>query len=159
MQSTPARRRRKKRAENAGYNQDIGLSRGGKNTKIHAVVDALGNPVKLYLTPGNTNDSAVATEVLSCVTLTGSVVLGDKAYGTSTIRSFIESSGASYCIPPKSNAIDPWECDYYHYKERHVVECFFNRIKQFRRIATRYDKLSRNFLSFALMASIIILLK
>ena len=123
------------------------------------MVDALGNPVKLYLSPGNVNDCAVAVDVLSGVTLSGSVVMGDKAYGTLEIREYIESQGATYCIPPKSNTIDPWECDFYHYKERHVVECFFNKLKQFRGIATRYDKLSRNFLSFALLASAMILLK
>ena len=123
------------------------------------MVDALGNPVRLYLTPGNINDCTTAVEVLSSVTLTGSVVMGDKAYGTDEIRNYIESQGASYCIPPKSNTVNPWGCDYHHYKERHVVECFFNQLKQFRRIATRYDKLSRNFLSFALLASIMILLK
>ena len=98
-------------------------------------------------------------EVLSNVTFSGSVVLGDKAYGTLEIREYIESQGATYCIPPKTNATDPWECDFYHYKERHVVECFFNKLKQFRGIATRYEKLSRNFLSFAFLASAMILLK
>lgn len=98
-------------------------------------------------------------DVLKGVTLSGSVVLGDKAYGTSEIRNHIQSHGASYCIPPKSNTSEPWDCDYYHYKERHVVECFFNKLKQFRRIATRYDKLSNHFLSFALLASAMILLK
>jgi transposase len=149
----------KKGAENAETNQDIGLSRGGQNTKIHAVVDALSNPIKLYLTPGNVNDNVVAIDVLEGVTLTGSVVLGDKAFGTVKIREYIESQGAAYCIPPKSNAVEPWECDFHHYKERHVVECFFNKLKQFRAIATRYDKLSRNFLSFAFLASTMILLK
>lgn len=93
------------------------------------------------------------------MTLSGSVVLGDKAYGTTEIREYIDSQGATYCIPPKSNAQEPWDCDYHHYKERHVVECFFNKLKQFRRIATRYDKLSQSFLSFAYVASIMILLK
>ena len=129
------------------------------NTKIHAVVDALGNPIKLRLTPGNTNDSSAAIEMLSGVVLDGSVVLGDKAYGTVEIRTYVESQGATYCIPPKSNAVNPWECDFHHYKERHVVECFFNKLKQFRVIATRYDKLSKNFLSFVFLASVIILLK
>jgi len=123
------------------------------------VVDALGNPVRLFLSPGNVNDNTVAIEVLSGVTLTGSVVLADKIYGAADIREYIESQGATYCIPPKSNTVNPWECDYYRYKERHVVECFFNKLKQFRRVATRYDKLSRNFLSFALLASSMILLK
>ena len=119
----------------------------------------MGSPVKLHLTPGNRNDCAVAIDVLSGIKLSGSVVLADKAYGTAQIREYVESEGASYCIPPKSNAVQPWECDYHHYKERHVVECFFNKLKQFRRVATRYDKLSRSFLSFVLLASTMILLR
>ncbi|SCW77130.1 Transposase DDE domain-containing protein, partial [Paenibacillus tianmuensis] len=79
--------------------------------------------------------------------------------GTHDIRTYIESQDATFCIPPKSNTANPWECDFYQYKERHVVECFFNKLKQFRGIATRYDKLSRNFLSFAFLASAMILLK
>jgi len=85
--------------------------------------------------------------------------MGDKAYGTVEIREYIESQGATFCIPPKTNAVNPWDCDYSQYKERHVVECFFNLLKQFRRVATRYEKLSRNFLSFALLASSMILLR
>ena len=85
--------------------------------------------------------------------------MGDKAYGTKDIRSYIESQGGTYCIPPKENAKEPWECDYYQYKERHLVEVFFNKLKQFRRVATRYEKLSRNFFSFVLLASVTILLK
>jgi len=159
LQSPPTCSRGKKGAENAETNQDIGLSRGGRNTKVHAVVDALGNPVRFYLTPGNINDCTAAIDTLSGVSLAGSVVLGDKAYGTVEIRAYIESQGATYCIPPKSNAAEPWECDFHHYKERHVVECFFNKLKQFRGIATRYDKLSSRFLSFVFLASSIILLK
>ena len=115
--------------------------------------------MKLYLTAGNINDCAVAVDVLEGVTLSGSIVMGDKAYGTAKIREYIETNGGSYCIPPKANAVQPWDCDFYQYKERHVVECFFNKLKQFRRIATRYDKLSRSFLSFALLASAMILLR
>lgn len=122
-------------------------------------MDALGNPIHLVLTPGNRNDCSVAVEVLSGLTLSGSVVLADKAYGTQAIRDHITSQEATFCIPPKSNAADPWECDFNRYKERHVVECFFNKLKQFRGIATRYDKLARNFLSFAYLASAMILLK
>jgi len=85
--------------------------------------------------------------------------MGDKAYGTNEIRNYIENRGASYCIPPKSNTAESWECNFYQYKERHLVECFLNKLKEFRRIATRYEKLSRNFLSLALLASVMILLK
>jgi transposase len=78
-------------------------------------------------------------EVLSGVTLYGSIVLADKAYGTKDNRTYIESQDATFCIPPKSNLSNPWECDFYQYKERHVVECFFNKLKPCQGIATRYD--------------------
>jgi len=93
-----------------------------------------------------------AVDVLKGVELAGSIVMGDKAYGTLLIRRYIESQGATYCIPPKANATNSWDCDYHQYKERHVVECFFNLLKLFRRVATRYEKLSRNFSSFVLLA-------
>ena len=113
----------------------------------------------LSLTPGNINDCAVAIELLSGVTISGSIIMGDKAYGTLKVRKHIEANNASYCIPPKSNSVEPWDCDFHQYKERHAVECFFNKLKQFRHIATRYDKLSRNFLSFVFLGSSMILLK
>ena len=73
------------------------------------VVDALGNPIELSLTPGNVNDCTAALEVLSKVELEGSIVMGDKAYGTKEIREYVESQGGSYCIPPKANAAKPWK--------------------------------------------------
>ena len=72
-------------------------------------------------------------------------------------RTYIEEHGASYVIPPKSNVPDPWPVDWHLYKERHLVECFFQKIKWFRRIATRYDKLDASFLAFVYLAAIAIL--
>lgn len=63
---------------------------------------------------------------------------------------------STYTIPPKSNTANPWECDFHVYKERHLVECFFNKLKQFRRIATRYDKLAASFTAFVYIAAILI---
>lgn len=90
----------KKGAKKTETNQDIGLSRGGRNTKIYAVVDALENPVKLYFTPGNIHDCTVVVDVLEGLPLVSSVVMGDKAYGTVRAGEFIESNGGSCCIPP-----------------------------------------------------------
>jgi transposase len=123
------------------------------------LVDGLGNPIKFVFTGGNTFDSTVAIDVLSGVNITGSIVMGDKAYGAIEIRDYITENGGTYAIPPKSNTLEPWECDWWQYKERHLVECFFNKLKHFRRVATRYDKLISRFKSFVLLASIMILLK
>jgi len=136
--------------------QHIGVSRGGKNTKIHALVDGLGNPIRLIFTGGEVNDCKEGVPLLEGFDLSGSAVLGDKAFGTVEILTYIRSNGGIVVIPPKSNTIDPWDCDYHHYKERHVVECFFNKLKHFRRVATRYDKRSSMFQAFVYLACIMI---
>lgn len=142
-----------------GGSKAIGRTRGGLNTKIHAVVDGIGNPVAFLLSAGTDADSTHAIELLSQLPIENSNILGDKAYGTQKIRTYITEAGAVYTIPPKVNTKDPWECDYWLYKERHLVECFFQKIKWFRRIATRYDKHDSSFLSFVYLTAIMILLK
>ena len=137
----------------------VGVSRGGRNTKIHALVDGLGNPLSFLLSPGNDHDSKHAVPLLSQVNIEGSNVLGDKAYGAKAIRDYIESQQASYTIHPKNDNADPWPVDWYTYKERHLVECFFQKLKWFRRVFTRYEKLDASFLAFVYIASIAILLK
>ncbi len=121
-------------------NKAVGVSRGGRNTKIHTLVDGLGNPLAFLLSPGNEHDSTHAVPLLSQINIEGSNILGDKAYGAKVIRNYVESQNATYTIPPKSDVIDPWPVDWYTYKERHLVECFFQKLKWFRRIFTRYDE-------------------
>ena len=135
------------------------MSRGGRNTKIHALVDSLGNPLAFLLSYGNDHDSKHAIALLNQINIEGSNILGDKAYGAKAIRDHIESQGASYTIPPKSDVPDPWSVDWYTYKERRLVECFFQKLKWFRRVFTRYDKLDASFLAFVYIAAIAILLK
>jgi len=110
-------------------------------------------------TGGNINDCTVATDILSSVDISGSIMMGDKAYGTKAIRDYITEHGATFAIPPKDNNPDPWECDWWQYKERHLVECFFNKLKNFRRVSTRYDKLISRFKTFVYLACVMILLK
>jgi len=148
-----------KRAVNSENNQFIGVSRGGKTTKIHAVVNEFGNPVHFILTSGEEHDSKQATPLLSELKIADSNILADKAYGTVDIRNYISEHGASYVIPPKTNAKEPWEYDTWLYKVRHLIECFFNKIKAFRRVATRYNKLASSFLDFVYIASIWLLSK
>ena len=105
------------------------------------------------------HDANAAIDLLSELAIAGSNILGDKAYGSQKIRDYITGHKAKYTIPPRENCVEPWSCDFHIYKERHLVECFFNKLKVFRRVATRYDKLAASFLAFVYLASIWILLK
>ncbi|WP_165449886.1 transposase [Intestinimonas timonensis] len=122
----------------------VGRTKGGWNTKLHAVVDGLGNPVEFLLSAGNDHDSVHAVELLKKVRIGGSAVLADRAYGARTIRKYISAHGASYVIPPQSNVSDPWPVDWHLYKERHLVECFFQKINSIRAKLPR-NLFNRNF--------------
>ena len=148
-----------KGAKNSDFNQHTGKSRGGNSTKIQAAVDGLGNPVYFQLSKGNLNDNVLAIDVLSYMELAGANISGDKVYGTTAIREYITAQNATYTLPPKTNTLEPWDCDWWVYKERHLVECFFNKLKHFFRVATRYDKMSDSFLAFIYVAAIFILSK
>lgn len=87
-----------KRAVNSENNQFIGKSRSGKTTKIHAVVDALGSPVHFMLTGGQAHDAKAAIDLLSGVDISGSNILGDKAYGAKKIREYITEHNAVYTV-------------------------------------------------------------
>ena len=140
-------------------NKAVGVSKGGRNTKIHTLVDGLGNPLAFMLSPGNDHDSKHAVPLLGQIKIDGSNILGDKAYSAKAIREYIALQNAAYTIPPKSDVNDPWPVDWHIYKERHLIECFFQKLKWFRRVFTRYDKLDASFLAFVYVAAIFILLK
>jgi transposase len=133
----------------AGYAKDsqeqeaLGRSKGGFSTKIHAIVDALGNPLKFILTPGQRNDITQAHQLVQNVT--DRPVIADKAYDADHFTRVIPSDS---CIPPRANRKNPRDYDEHLYQERHVVECFFGKIKHFRRIFSRFDKSAHVYLSF-----------
>src|SRR5699024_1585797 len=119
--------------------------------RVRGYLDRVAGALALLSCPTRRSadlDSVHAMELLEKVQICGSNVLADRAYGARTIREYISEHGASYVIPPQSNVSEPWPVDWYLYKERHLVECFFQKIKWFRRIATRYDKLDASFLAF-----------
>ena len=122
------------------------------------MVDHNGLPLSFVLSPGNDHDSIHAIETLQTTDIEGADVLGDKAYGSKAILDYIAEHGGQVVIPPKSNAKEPWEYDKELYKHRNVVERFFQRIKWFRCVATRYDKTDASFLSFVYIAAIVLLL-
>lgn len=145
----------------AGYgNQDeegLGRSKGGFTTKIHAKVDALGNPLKIIITPGQRHDVTQASALLNGVA--NAKVIADKGYACAVIRDQIIKQFCEPVIPPRANALIPWAYDDYFYKERHLIECFFSKIKHFRRIFSRFDKSLRNYASFVAFASAMIWLR
>jgi transposase len=125
-------------------------------TKIHALVDALGNPVAFSLTPGQASDLSEAEPLLQ--DFTPGAFLADKAYDADRLILALEARGIKPVIPPKANRLVQRHCDFALYRERNLVERFFNMIKHFRAIATRYDKLARNFLSAVHLVGMLILL-
>lgn len=140
-----------------GDDQALGRSRGGFGTKIHLAVDSHGNPVEIHLSPGQDADCTHATKLLGAHE--PEAVLADKGYDTNEVVDAIKARGAEAVIPPKSNRKEQREYDKILYKERNKVECCVSFMKQFRRVATRYEKTARNFLSFAFFAAITIWLK
>jgi transposase len=138
--------------------QDMGRSRGGLTSKIHAVVDTNGLPVHLALTPGEAHDNRLCSVLLRAL-LPQTMLLADRGYDADWIRELARQQGAWANIPPKRNRKDPICFNPYLYRARNLVERFFNKIKQCRRVATRYDKLAANYLAFVKLASIRIWLR
>jgi transposase len=125
------------------------------STKIHALVDALGNPLHFLLTPGQVHDLVGADALLP--QMAADVLIADKAFDADdrVIRP-LAAAGKSVVIPPRRNRLTPRAFDHELYKARHLVENFFAKLKQFRAIATRYDKRAINFLAGIYLASIVI---
>jgi len=127
------------------------------STKIHAATDGLGNPVRFIVGPGQENDMARAHELVAG--LAPGALIADKAYDADSLIQAAIETGAEAVIPPRSHRKTPRTFDPNTYKERNRIERFFNKLKQFRRVATRYDKLLANFIGFVQLAAIAILLR
>jgi transposase len=131
----------------------MGRSRGGLTSKIHAVVDGNGLPVQLALTASEAHDNRLAGKLLSRLK-SGTMLLADRGYDADWIRALAVERGAWANIPPKCNRNSPVCFSPYYYRNRNLIERFFSKIKQCRRVATRYDKLAANYLAFIQLASI-----
>ena len=134
----------------------LGRSRGGFSTKLHAACDALGNPLRFVLSVGQRAEITQADALLAGYR--AGAVIADKGYDSDALVSKIRLSGSDAVIPPRSNRRDQRSYDANLYKDRNKVERLFNRLKQYRRVATRYDKTARNYLAFVHVASIVTLL-
>jgi len=131
----------------------MGRSRGGLTTKIHAVVDACGLPIMLKLTEGQAHDGHSAQDMLGTVGR-GDVLLADRAYDSNALRESLAARGARANVRPMSRRLKPPRFNKRLYRKRNLVERFFNKLKHFRAVATRYDKRDDNYLASVQLASI-----
>lgn len=131
----------------------VGTSRGGRNTKLHAVVDLHGRPVRLVLTPGNAHDITAAPELVAAMAEV--VVVADKAYDSIRFRAYVAAQNSATSIPQRASAKAAAPFNKGHYRKRHRVENFFGRIKRHRRISSRFEKSRTSFEGFILFASIL----
>lgn len=146
----------RKDAPEADVKQHIGTSRGGSNTKIHALVNDEMDMVAFEITGGQVHDSKMAISLLEATDIAFVYFNADMAYGNKKIREYIDSITADMVCPNKSNAKIIYKFDKGQYKGRNVVERYFQKLKCYRRIATRYDKLACVYRAFIHIAAILI---
>ena len=136
----------------------MGRSRGGLTTKIHALVDACGLPIVLKITEGQAHDGRSAHDMIDTVKR-GDVLLADRAYDSDALRQTLVARGARTNVKPMPNRVAALRFNRRLYRKRNLVERFFNKIKHYRAVATRYDKRDDNFLASIKLASIRIWLR
>ena len=142
---------------NGNKQHALGRSCGGFTTKIHAVVDALANPISFRLTEGKRHDIPVGYQLLKHIQNT--TVLADKAYYSDQMKTMLKNNHCEVVIPSRNNAVQPNQFDKDIYKERHLIECFFSKIKQFPRVFSRFDKTIEAFIGFLSFAGALIWLR
>jgi len=131
----------------------MGRSRGGLTTKIHALVDANGLPILLKLTAGQAHDGRSAADMLDRFGH-GQILLADRGYDSDALRARLTKQGAWGNIKPMPGRINLPSFSSYLYRFRNLVECFFNELKHFRAVATRYEKHDANYLALVKLAAI-----
>jgi transposase len=130
----------------------MGRSRGGLTTKVHVLVDAAGLPIALKLTEGQAHDGHAASDMLGSLQA-GDILLADAAYDSDALRQDLAARGAWANVKPLANRRAKPAFSSFLYRYRNLVERFFNKLKHFRAVATRYDKTAENFLASIQLAS------
>ena len=142
-----------------GHERAIGRSRGGPTTKIHMACDAHGNPIDFKITGGEVHDAKTAPQIIEMIQEAENFI-ADKGYDSEAIREQARAHKMNPVIPRKSNSKRPNpEFDSHLYKVRHLVENLFAKLKHFRGIATRFEKLARNFKSIVYIGCMIVWLR
>jgi transposase len=124
---------------------------------VHVSVDALGNPLRFTLTGGQAHDITQADELIDGIE--SDYVIADRGYDSQRLRERIVEMGATPVIPPRSNRTEPLQYDEHLYGERHLVECYINKMKHYRHIFSRFDKLAKMYLGFLHFVGTLIWLK
>jgi transposase len=153
------RGRVEKKADGSGGQdeQALGRSRGGFGTKVHGGFNGLGQPVGLILTPGQASDIGQAEALLA--DHAPEVVVADRGYDQKALVERIEARGGQAVIPTQKNRAVQRAVDPHLYRERNLCERFWARAKQYRRVATRYEKKATNYLAFVGLAAVIVMVK
>ncbi len=138
--------------------QCLGRSAGGFSTKIHLACDALGNAVRFILTGGEVSDHRQAGNLIA--DLAFGYLIADKGYDSEPFVQTVRKRGSRVVIPKRRyGGANGRKYDRHLYRERHLIECFINKIKHYRRVFTRFEKLSKNYLSFVHLVSTMIWLR
>ncbi|WP_146911481.1 IS5 family transposase [Gluconobacter thailandicus] len=147
-------------AQKGAFPRHIGRTKGGLNSKLHAVCDGQGRPVRLHLTAGQVSDFKGADVLLADLPDETEEVIGDRGYDSTLIRLSLAERNITTCIPPKKNRKSKPPYDWHLYKKRHLIENMFAKLKDWRRVATRYDRCAHIFISaIHIAASFIFYLK
>ena len=141
--------------EKRGASRCIGRTKGGLNSKLHAVCNAQGKPIILLLTEGQMSDHTGARLLLEKLP-SGSILIGDRGYDSDDFRTALNARGIKACIPPTKNRKQPIDYDKALYKWRHKVENMFASLKDWRRIAMRYNRCAHTFFSAVCLAATVI---
>lgn len=136
--------------EKPPHPEALGRSVGGHSTKIHCICDSLGLPIRFLLSGGEVHDSRMARALFDG--LFGKYLLADKGYDSQSLVDAAEAAGMTVLIPSRSKSLNPRTYDPAIYRERNQIERLFNRLKNCRRVASRYDKTARNFLAMLQLA-------
>jgi transposase len=134
----------------------IGRTKGGLNSKLHAVCDGEGRPVMMCLSEGNMSDHVGAKLLYPALPDEASTLIGDKGYDSDEFRAALKAKAITPCIPPRKGRNFPAGYCKTLYKQRHKVENMFSRLKDWRRVATRYDRCAHTFFSSICIAAIVI---
>lgn len=146
-------------AKGGAFAQGIGTSRGGRTSKIHGLTDAAGRPRVLLISPGNLSDITMAPALIEAAHGRFDKLIADRGYDCGAIRAAIHAQGAEVVIPATRSRKAPIPYDREVYRTRNLVERLWCRLEDWRRIATRYDKLAANYMAGVFLAAAITFLQ